>query len=257
MRVLVTRPAAQADAWVLQLRERGFDAVGLPLIAIEAGAFAAQVGDAWRNLAGARAAMFVSANAVRGFFDGRPADGARRAWPAGTRAWATGPGTRQALIDHGLAAAQIDAPSGDAAQFDSEALWDAAGWQVKPGDAVLIVRGADAEGEAVGRGWLADRLQAAGASVHVVASYARALPCWSTDEFALARDGAVGGAWLFSSSQAIVHLGQLLPEVHWGKARAVVTHPRIAQAAQAAGFGVVCVSRPEVDDVARALESFR
>jgi uroporphyrinogen-III synthase len=253
MRVLVTRPAAEGEAWVRQLRERGFDAVGLPLIAIGQGDFRQQLDLAWAQLADARAAMFVSANAVRGFFAGRE----RGQWPLGTRAWAPGPGTRQALLDHGVPAAQTDSPNHDAAQFDSEALWAAAGRQVIEGDVVLVVRGAGASGEAAGREWLADQLRAAGAAVHVVASYARVLPSWTAAQVALARESAEGGTWLFSSSQAIEHLQRLMPEVRWNDARAVVTHPRIAEAARNACFGVVCVSRPSLDDVARALESFR
>ena len=74
---------------------------------------------------------------------------------------------------------------------------------------------------------------------------------------ALGRSGATGVAWLFSSSQAVAHLTELLPAQDWRSARAVATHPRIAQAARSAGFGVVCESRPSLDAVAAALESFR
>ncbi|MGE3348297.1 MAG: uroporphyrinogen-III synthase, partial [Ramlibacter sp.] len=40
------------------------------------------------------------------------------------------------------------------------------------------------------------------------------------------------------------------------RARAVATHPRIAQAAREAGFGVVCESRPALADVVASIESF-
>ena len=42
----------------------------------------------------------------------------------------------------------------------------------------------------------------------------------------------------------------------WDRARAIATHPRIAHAARRAGFGVVCESRPSVEAVVAALESF-
>ena len=42
----------------------------------------------------------------------------------------------------------------------------------------------------------------------------------------------------------------------WAQAaRAVATHPRIADAARAAGFGVVRLSRPTLDDVVRVVAS--
>jgi uroporphyrinogen-III synthase len=64
-------------------------------------------------------------------------------------------------------------------------------------------------------------------------------------------------AWLFSSSQAIANLLTLEPRADWSGARAVATHPRIAESARSAGFGVVCESRPGLDAVIAALESFR
>jgi uroporphyrinogen-III synthase len=229
--------------------------VSLPLIAIRVAPaeFSEQLRDGWAALSNARAAMFVSANAVHGFF----AETGRTDWPSGARAWATGPGTRQALLDHGVSAAQVDSPDHEASQFDSESLWEAVAGQVAVGSRVLIVRGAGASGDAIGREWLADRIRARGGVVQVVASYSRGLPAWTAGERLLALDGAAAGAWLFSSSQAVAHLQQLLPDVRWSRARAVATHARIAQAARDACFGVVCVSRPGVDDVARALESFR
>ena len=51
------------------------------------------------------------------------------------------------------------------------------------------------------------------------------------------------------------NLRQLLPTQCWQQARAIVTHPRIAAAAQAAGFGVVRLSQPSVQSVAQAVAS--
>jgi uroporphyrinogen-III synthase len=50
MRVIVTRPAAEAAEWVEGLRARGFDAAALPLIDIRA-ADAAPLRDAWSRIA--------------------------------------------------------------------------------------------------------------------------------------------------------------------------------------------------------------
>jgi uroporphyrinogen-III synthase len=62
--------------------------------------------------------------------------------------------------------------------------------------------------------------------------------------------------WLFSSSEAVANLRALLPDQSWQQARAVATHPRIAQAARDAGFAVVCESRPALADVVASIESF-
>jgi uroporphyrinogen-III synthase len=60
---------------------------------------------------------------------------------------------------------------------------------------------------------------------------------------------------LFSSSEAVAHLRGALPSTDWSRASALCTHHRIAQTAQAIGFGQVIDSRPALDDVLRALES--
>ncbi len=256
MRVLVTRPQADAPAWLEALRRRGFDAVALPLIDIAPVLTpAASLHVAWRQLQGARAAMFVSGNAARQFFAQRPSDAH---WPAGLRAWATGNGTRDALRQCGIGPGVIDAPPSSSPQFDSESLWQEVSSQVGPGDRVLIVRGGDAQGASSGRDWLADRLRAAGASVDAVVAYRRQRPVWSDLQRAQAAD-ATGRdcVWLFSSSQAVAHLRDLLPGQDWSAARAIATHARIAQAAREAGFGVVCESRPAMDAVIAALESIR
>ena len=79
MRVLVTRPAGQADTWVRALAARGADAVALPLIDIAAPHDPAPVQAAWRALGDSRLAAFVSPNAARAFSrPGRKARPGRR-----------------------------------------------------------------------------------------------------------------------------------------------------------------------------------
>lgn len=251
MRVFVTRPGNESRSWVIALGQRGFDAQSLPLIDIQP---APSLVDG-ETLNACHAVMFVSGNAVRHFFD-RVAGAIP--WPAGKRAWAPGPATAAALLEAGVPASAVDAPPPESGQFDSEALWRQVRGQVRSGDRVLIVRGSDLEGESTGRDWLMDQLKAAGASVDHVAVYLRRRPELDAAQLSLAQSGATDGSvWLFSSSQAIANLTASLPAQDWGRARALATHPRIAQAARAAGFGVVCESRPAMDDVIAALESFR
>jgi uroporphyrinogen-III synthase len=64
-----------------------------------------------------------------------------------------------------------------------------------------------------------------------------------------------GSIWLFSSSEAVANLVASLPGQSFGQARAVATHPRIAQAAREAGFGCVLKTRPTLDDVVASIES--
>lgn len=258
MRVIVTRPAREAQRWVRDLQQRGVAAVSLPLIEIGPAPDESAVYQAWNGLARYQAVMFVSGNAVDRFFLARPAEpGCSRDTPAArTRMWAPGPGTREALVQAGVPQALIDSPAPEAQQFDSQSLWLQVGGQLGAGDRVLMVRGGDASGQGAGRDWLSAQLAQRGVQVETVVAYTRMPPAWTPAQLELARQGARDGSlWLFSSSEAIAHLQALLPGQGWNEARAVATHPRIAQAAREAGFGVVCLSRPVVADVVASIES--
>ena len=180
-----------------------------------------------------------------------------------TRAWAPGPGTARALEQAGVPSSSIDGPAPDAPQFDSEALWQQVSAQIQPGDRVLIVRGRSAtpqgahkSAQGSGRDWLARQIEAAGGTVEFVVAYQRGAPQLTDAEVALAHQAAGDGSvWLLSSSEAVAHLGQALPLVDWGAAIALATHPRIAEAARAAGFGTVRECRPALADVVASIES--
>lgn len=236
MRVVVTRPRAQAAAWVERLRSAGVDAVALPLIDIAPAADPRPVVEAWTRLPQAALAMFVSANAVQHFFALRPPGAG---WPEGTIAGSTGPGTTAALRAAGVPAALVVEPAGEV--FDSEALWQQMKRREWSGRRVLVVRG---EG---GRDWLAERLHEAGAAVEFVAAYRRLAPQPDDAgrallEAARARPGE--HLWLFSSSEAVGHLGHLAPDADWSQARALASHPRIEAAARQLGFGRVDAAAP-------------
>ncbi len=242
MRLIVTRPAAQAGAWVAALQALGQDAVALPLIAVAPPADLAPVRLAWQRLPQCSLAMFVSANAVAHFFAAAPAP-----WPAGVRAGSTGPGTSAALRAAGVPAALLVEPATDAVQFDSEALWARLSHESWSGLQVLVVRGED------GRDWLAETLRARGAEVHFVAAYRRHAPRLKPEEQALLAQALAAPAahlWLFSSSEAVGHLRTLAPTADWHRSRAVASHPRIAQAARDAGFGQVQPAPPSPEAVA-------
>lgn len=279
-RVIVTRPARDAQHWVRQLQQAGVCAEALPLIEIAplGAADSVQVlRQVWQRLGDYAACLFVSGHAVEHFFKQNTpfAQGGRAqeamnsiaipGWvplPPGLRFMAPGPGTVAALRAAGVPAAQIDAPAPDAPQFDSESLWQAVGARDWQGQRVLIVRGCSAGAGAAavssGRDWITRQWLAAGAQVDFVGVYQRRAPRLSEAQLQRAQAASADGSvWLFSSSEALAHLRQQagLAGVDWRRARAIATHPRIEQAVRAAGWGVVVASRPALQDIQATLGS--
>ncbi|MEO5735260.1 MAG: uroporphyrinogen-III synthase [Rubrivivax sp.] len=260
MRVIVTRPSAQAADWVQALSTCGVDADALPLIRIEPAADHAPLQAAWHHLLAPLASqgqpaqrpdlvMFVSANAVQHFMAARPA---ACAWPAGVVAAAPGPGTATALRQAGVPESLLEDPRGDLARFDSEGLWrqlSARSWQ---GRRVLVVRGE------VGRNWFAEQMRQQGAEVDFVVAYRRLPPQLDANQRALldaARQAPDRWCWHFSSSESVANLIRLVPDADWRSSVAAATHPRIAQAVRAAGFGRVALIAPTPQAVADWLRS--
>lgn len=292
-RVIVTRPAHDAGDWVRQLQHKGLAAEALPLIEIAAAPAAADVQavtQAWQSIGSYAACMFVSGNAVRFFFEqkealrqhlrGLPAinnvaNQYLKSLPPTLRFMAPGPGTAAALLAAGVPAGQLDAPPPDADQFDSEALWSVVGQRDWRGRRVLVVRGVTGQaGEASqagaslempampsmtsGRDWITRRWLAAGAEVDFVGVYERRAPVFTPAQVQRARlASADGSVWLFSSSEAVLHLTHLpgLEGVDWSRAVAIATHPRITATVRGAGWGVVAESRPALVDIVVTLRS--
>lgn len=245
-RVIVTRPAAQGGPFIDRLRERGVEAVALPLLDIRPLDDPAPLAEAWARLAQASLLMFVSANAVEHFFARRPPGAG---WPPEVRAGSTGPGTSRALRAQGLADGQVDEPP-PGGPYDTETLWQRLRGRPWAGREAWIVRGES------GRDWMARQLEDAGAVVRFVAAYRRQGPVLDEDarrlvEKALAEPGA--HCWHFSSSEAIAHLVQAAGAGRWAGSQALATHPRIAQAARDAGFAPVSLVGVNADDVADRL----
>lgn len=254
VRVIVTRPAAQAAEWLAQLQAHGIDAVALPLIGIAPAAEPQALATAWSELALEHLVVFVSPNAVAQFFAARPSSAV---WPAAALAASTGPGTTRALRAEGLSAAQIVEPAADSPRFDSEALWRELSSRDWRAERVLIVRG---DG---GRDWLADTLRAQGARVEHVTAYRRSAPPLDDTARMLLRAALKAPQhhlWWFSSSEAIDHLAGLVPPggtAPWRLARALASHPRIAERARQTGFGQVIETRPALADVVACIQSIR
>ena len=236
IRVLVTRPAAEARRWTQALCAQGIQAESLPLIEIAPLSDPSVLQKVWQGVSGHAALMFVSANAVQHFMAARPAGCALPAL-----AWGTGPGTQAALLAAGWPAERVRCPAVDADRFDSEALWALVRAEVQTwrGASVLIVRGADAQGQLAGRDWLAQQLQALGVQVQQCVAYARRPPVLDDAMLLRAQQALRDGSWwLFSSSEAAQHLRRLLPPGAIGPdTRALATHPRIAERLREQGWG--------------------
>lgn len=277
MRVIVTRPARQAASWVLRLHEAGLDAVALPLIDIVGADDPSAVTAAWQTLSRHRLVVFVSPNAAQAFFDLAPA---HVPWPHALPAASPGPGTTALLQDLGLPGDRIIEPAADAAQFDSETLWQQLRRHDWRGASVLVVRGAG------GRDWLTQQLREAGAQVEHLAAYRRAVPVLDAPQRRTLETAMAAPArhlWLFSSSEAVdtlqgmaAGLPDTQPVAHadavapaaadgiarrglapWSTARALATHPRIAARAQQCGFGSVHECRPTLAAVVACIQSLR
>jgi uroporphyrinogen-III synthase len=263
--LLVTRPEPQASDWVQQLQLLGCPAMALPLIETKAMA-ELDPGAPLQNHSTWRAILFVSPSAVAY---------CPSAWlqqwfgsVAPARAWAPGPGTAKALRLALAGQAQplskllIDSPPVEAEQFDSESLWAVVAEQIRPGDAVLILRGAEAQhdpdsespsqAEGSGREWLAEQIRARQGQVHYQAVYQRAgllvLPDWAQ------KRPPQKTVWLFSSSQAVQQLHQISPSASWLQSPVLATHPRIAETALQVGFTEVQVVAPNTQAIAQRFQ---
>jgi uroporphyrinogen-III synthase len=256
----------------------GFCVEHWPLIQIEPASFGDALEEAIGQWTRWRAVFFVSPQAVLYFFQhARGALDLRQ-----TRCWATGAGTREALLGQGVAADLIDTPNLNSGIWDSEHLWLEVQDQVRVHDQVLIVRGGElsgaslpqeAEGDSareqgakhedrtgVGREYLAEQVRSQGAQVSWAVAYFRGVPQWSSAQVALARQALCDGSvWILTSSQAVRNLQDLLGNevASWSQGRAIATHHRIAQALNRAGFGVVRESRPNIESLLGSLESMQ
>ena len=260
-RVLVlTRASADGEAF--DSRERALRAAGIELqrfalIHIAPAVDAQPARRCLQRLRDYALALPVSPNAVRGAFALLEAP-----WPSSCAIGVVGPGSaatvQAALAAQGLAADAcpplLQAP---AQRAESEGLWPLLqawrpqGWR---GARVLVLRGG------AGREWLADRLREAGATVDQVDVYQRVAP--PADAVTVQRLRALlalDAAWLLGAAEAVRHLLELLraagldPAAALRGQLALASHPRIADAARAAGFGRVELCAADAAAVVAAL----
>lgn len=217
IRILVTRPAHQAENLCRLIEAEGGTAVRLPLLTIEPSTHAAE---ARRLLAAPRDLwIFTSSNAVR-----HAVPLVSGTWPP--RLAAVGPGTAAALA----VAGQADAAT-PLAGASSEALLALPELQSIAGSRILIVTG---EG---GLDVLARGLAARGAAVERAEVYRRVPLPYPPDAVA----GALRGVdvIVITSGEALEHLVRITPEAPRNsllKKRLVVPGGRVVEKARELGF---------------------
>ncbi len=247
--ILVTRPAAQAQALVDKLAAAGARPVPFAAVEIAAPRDIEALKAVMMRLTDFDWAIFISPNAVAQAFNWLQGWG--QAWPATVRIAAIGKGSARELKRVGHPEALV--PTG---RFDSESLLAMDPLQDVAGKAILIVRG---EG---GRELLGDTLKARGAHIEYAECYRRTAP--SADVSVLLRLWARQGmdAVLLTSVEGVHHLYGALGHVgrQWlVRTALVVASPRIREACVALGLQGPIVVASGADDEAliAALLSWR
>ena len=161
-RILVTRPAGQADRLCSMIEAAGGAAVRLPAIEIHAPEDIPLLESMVAELETFQLAVFVSANAVH---KGMEFILARRRWPAGVKLAAVGPTSTRAIEHYGLSVDYVPEH-----EFSSEGLLALDTLQDMQGKRVIIFRGNG------GRSKLYDSLTARGAEVVYAEVYRRTCP---------------------------------------------------------------------------------
>ena len=257
--VVITRPQAPSEDWLSALRDKGLRVHHLALIEIEGPPDPNALKTVGSHVDHYQALMFVSPQAVAQFFLHLQFD--MSAWR--TPCWVTGGGSKAALLKAGVGEPCIWMPQDESGLWDSEHLWLRVQHTVKPAQKVLIVRGMDQHAggpkdlsHGMGREFLSQQLIAHGLEVNYVVAYQRRSPIWREEQRQRVREFLKPThVWVFSSSQAVSNLAEQLKGADFSQACAIVTHERIATALRDLGFGVVLLSRPDVKDVLRSLES--
>jgi len=236
--VLITRPAQAGERLTCELRAHGQRALWWPAFDLLAPEQKDPLLATLRQLADFDLAIFVSVQAVRSL----AALGAPTDWPTQTAIAAVGPGTlalARSLLPGANTARSVGTQAGG--DSGSEALWEVLRGAAALPRSVLIVR---AE---TGREWLGERLREAGCRVESIGVYRRIVHVPSSEQraaLAACRSGGERAAALVTSSEAVAALDRQFAQAPEEKAWlrggvALCSHPRIAQALRAAGYGDV------------------
>lgn len=237
VKVLVTRPAAQAQGVREAIQHLGGQAIVLPLLEIQPLSPAPGMKP---DLSAVGILIFVSANAVRhGLASLLPL-------PAELMVGAIGQATAEQLAVAGIQADLVPA------RYDSEGFLALPAMQQVQDQTVLIVRGRG------GRETLAETLRTRGARVDYLEVYQRICPNWDA---AAVQTALAADIISVTSVEALENLAQLarLPGAQMLRAKPLlVYHARIAGRAQELGFTLkpVVTAKPGDDAVLISLQQW-
>ncbi|HUP95548.1 MAG TPA: uroporphyrinogen-III synthase [Burkholderiales bacterium] len=231
--IVITRPAAQAQALVELIRDRGGWPISFPATEILDIADPTRLHALIDRMHTFDIAIFVSPNAAA---KGMSAIRARAQLPRSLKVLAIGGGTARELKRHGVGSVIVPAE-----RFDSEALLELPELAAAKGKHIVIFRG---EG---GRALLGDTLAARGAAVEYAQCYRRVKPDRDTGPLLDAwRRGKVH-AVVATSSEGLRNLHGMLGAAgrHFLEPTPLfVPHPRIAATARELGLHSVVLAQP-------------
>ena len=244
-RIVVTRPAGQAEHLATRLVDLGAVPLFFPVLTILPCADITPVIDAAIALDSYDLAVFVSPNAIEKTLD---IILPRRAWPEKLRCIVLGKMSEKALRCRGIN--NVISP---ALSFDSEALIALPELQQVSGQRIVIFRGEN------GRELLSETLMARGAVVHLVTCYQRLRATSNAAPLLKHWEAGTLDAVTLTSSEGlryffdmVGHLGQA-----WLKKTPVfVTHQRIAAQALALGLKQVIPTAPGDDGLIAELMQY-
>lgn len=244
-RIVVTRPAGQAESLADLVRAAGGAPIVFPVIEIRDVADVKPLAALIDRLDEFDFAVFISANAVAKAMN---LVRSRRAWPDRVRVATIGKGSEKALKRFGFA--DIVAPTG---RFDSEALLELAPLAKVAGKRIVIFRG---DG---GRELLGDTLVARGANVEYAECYRRMRP--DADVAPLLKLWARGelDAVTVTSSEGLHNLYDMVGKLGQQWLRRTPTfapHARIAANARALGLERVVETGPGDEGLIEGLKVF-
>jgi uroporphyrinogen-III synthase len=232
-RILVTRPAHQAQALCALIEQAGGSALRLPLFRIVASAADAELAARLAAAMNADWWLFTSTNAVHVAAALSP-----RPWPSGIAA--VGAATAAALRSIGLADVQVPG-----ANYSGAALLELEPFRAPQGLRCRVITGEQ------GRTELAETLSARGAQVETLALYRREAIAYQSDVAAVLIDSA--DAIVLTSAEAVGRLLELAPAMSSGTLldkAVLVPSPRVAEKVRESGFTVPPLLPQQIDDSA-------
>jgi len=244
-RVVVTRPAAQAEHMAALIRAAGGEPLLFPALEIFDAAQSPPLQALIDRLDSFDLAIFISSNAVE---KALALVRARRTWPPGLRVAAVGRGSARELRCHGFA--EVIVPG---ERFDSEGLLELPELNQLAGRRVVIFRGAG------GRELLGDTLAARGATVEYAECYRRGRPEADPAPLLALCARRELAAFTVSSSEGLANLRDMLGDAGrecLTRTPLFAPHERIAAAARALGVQTVVKTGPGDEGLVEGLAAF-